>query len=528
MMSPVAERERLAAQLRARAQPGANGDDDRIIAYALEYGSKSLSDADALDLARRRLGITSNGAAPNGRTGPGAPRWPEPAAATAYHGIAGEVVRTIEPHSEADPHALLGQFLGAFGSAVGRSAGFEAESSFHATNTYWLIVGETSKGRKGSSFAQARRPVELADETWRERVVSGLSSGEGLVYAVRDPVEQRRKARKNEEPDPDGYLTEITDEGESDKRCLAFESEFASVLRVMRRDGSTLSTVIRQAWESGELRTLTRNSPLHANGAHVSIVGHIVAEELRRELLTTDAASGFANRFLFVCARRSKLLPEGGSLTDADWAPILPDLEASFRFARDSRGVLRRDDEARRIWAEVYPRLSAGEPGLYGAVTSRAEAQVMRLSVIYAILDRSPRIGRAHLEAALALWRYCADSARYVFGASLGDEDADLILAGLREAGHSGLDRTAIRDLFGRHKPASQVERALGALAGLGLAFRGERATGGRSAEVWYAEGFACDESDESDRSPPSEAPSVASVASVATRPEEDREGGRG
>ena len=63
------------------------------------------------------------------------------------------------------------------------------------------------------------------------------------------------------------------------------------------------------------------------------------------------------------------------------------------------------------MWRAIYSKLSAKPPGLLGAATARAEAQVVRLSLIYALLDRAAAIGTEHLTAALALWRYCADSA---------------------------------------------------------------------------------------------------------------------
>ena len=47
--------------------------------------------------------------------------WPEPMQETAFHGLAGEIVREIEPHSEADPAAILAQFLAGVGNAVGRA-----------------------------------------------------------------------------------------------------------------------------------------------------------------------------------------------------------------------------------------------------------------------------------------------------------------------------------------------------------------------------------------------------------------------
>lgn len=427
--------------------------------------------------------------------------WPEPIGEAAFHGITGQVVRKIDPHTEADRAAILIQFLAAVGSAIGRGAGFKAEASFHATNLYVLVVGETSKGRKGSSWQQARRPVELADPTWEDRIVSGISSGEGLIHVVRDPVEKRRKAKKAErdQADEDGYLIEVEDEGESDKRALAYESEFASVLRVMRRDGSTTGMVIRQAWESGDLHTLTRSNPLSASNTHVSIVGHIVQEELRRELTRTDAASGFGNRFLFVCARRSKSLPEGGSLTDDDWSEVVPALRDAIRFGHVT-GLQERNAEARQLWAEVYDRLSEGAPGLYGAITSRAEAQVMRLAVVYSVLDLAPEIRVDHLRAALAVWEYCEASAKYIFGDALGDPTADAILALLRSC-PAGMTRTAISDSLGRHRTATELDIALGTLAKRGLARSVLVPSGGRPAECWHA----CAKSEESEESEPTE-----------------------
>ena len=77
----------------------------------------------------------------------------------------------------------------------------------------------------------------------------------------------------------------------------AFESEFASVLRVSGRDGNTLSPVMRNAWDSGNLRILTKNNPVQASEAHISIIGHITRDELLRYMDNTEAANGFANRF---------------------------------------------------------------------------------------------------------------------------------------------------------------------------------------------------------------------------------------
>jgi hypothetical protein len=274
------------------------------------------------------------------------------------------------------------------------------------------------------------------------------------------------------------------DPGVSDKRLLAFAPEMASLLRVMARDGNTLSPILREAWDTGTLRTLTKNAPAQATGAHIAILAHIGRDELRVTLDRTDAGNGFGNRFLWLAVRRSQCLPDGGR--PVDLAPIVVRIGDALTFARRT-GELRRDGEASELWTGVYRELSDGQPGLYGAVTSRAEAQVLRLSLVYALLDLSDSIRLPHLEAALALWGYCADSARYVFGDAIGEPIADAILRTLRANGDKGLTRTEIRDLFDRHRKSEEVDRSLSKLERLGRARSEMEQTGGRPVERWYA-----------------------------------------
>jgi DNA-binding transcriptional ArsR family regulator len=136
-------------------------------------------------------------------------------------------------------------------------------------------------------------------------------------------------------------------------------------------------------------------------------------------------------------------------------------------------------------WAAVYPTLSEGRPGLLGAVTARAEAQTIRLAMLYALLDSSPTIRLDHLRAALAAWQYCEDSARFIFGDTLGDPTADEILRLLRGA-ERGLARTDIAEHFKRHKSSTEIGRALAVLRSLGLVRSERHGTSGRTAEVWF------------------------------------------
>lgn len=386
---------------------------------------------------------------------------------TAFHGLAGDIIMTLEPHTESDSAAMLIQLLVGFGNIIGRKAHFKVEAARHFLNLFAVIVGASAKGRKGTSWNMIFDLFFRVVEDWaRNCIQSGLSSGEGLIWAVRDAIEAQRAI--TEKGRVKGYENVITDKGISDKRLLIQESEFALVLKVLSREGNTLSAIIRDAWDKGNLRVLTKNNSARATDAHISIVAHITKDELRRNLEETETANGFANRFLWICAKRSKYLPEGGNLEPGELNDLVMRLKGAIDFANNI-GEMRRDDDARALWFEVYPKLSDGNGGLFGAVTSRAEAQVTRLSCLYALLDESPTVKREHLEAALALWKYCEDSARYIFGEVTGDKTADAILEALRETSEHGLSRTEISSLFGRNVKAANLNRALQTLIERGL-----------------------------------------------------------
>lgn len=407
--------------------------------------------------------------------------WPEPLANEAFHGLAGDIVKAIEPHTEADPAALLFSFLLLYGNIIGRNAYFLAEADRHYMNLFVSLVGATAKGRKGTSFGQIKRLFEAVDENWaRTRITQGLSSGEGLIWAVRDEQKTVKTNKSGEQEEI------VLVDGIEDKRLTVVEQEFASAIRVLKREGNTLSAIVRKAWDDGNLNVLTKNAQATATGAHISILAHITKDELLRYLDSNEAANGFGNRFLWVCVRRSKCLPEGGKIHEVDFTDILRRLKQTVDFGKRT-GEMRRDPEARELWAEVYPELSEGKPGMFGSMTARAEAQVLRLSCIYALLDLSNIVRVEHLKAALACWEYCEQSARFIFGEALGDPVADQILEALNQT-PQGLTRTEIRDLFQRNQSAKRIAIALENLLAANLVRREKvESERGRPAEKWFA-----------------------------------------
>jgi len=149
-----------------------------------------------------------------------ADNWPAPPSDDVFHGLAGELVTLVEPHTEADSVGLLLQFLVGFGNVISRSAHFAAESDRHFGNLFMILVGNTSKGRKGSAWRHVLRLLRMVDERWATNGIGGgLSSGEGLIWQVRDPIEEQQTIK--EKGRVVSYDMVTTDPGVSDKRSDA-------------------------------------------------------------------------------------------------------------------------------------------------------------------------------------------------------------------------------------------------------------------------------------------------------------------
>lgn len=404
--------------------------------------------------------------------------WPAPLEDAAFHGPLGTVVRGIEPHSEADVAALLAHALAIAGAYVGPRVHARAGDMPHPPRFFGAIVGDTSKGRKGTSAAPFR--ASMTDADYPVRIASGLSSAEGLVHQVRDCVE-KWNAKKQ--------AYEIVDPGINDKRLVIIEGELATLLRRMEREGNAISATLRDVWDTGNLETLVKQNPTRATGAHINVVAHITFEELREYLHPTEVSSGFANRFLWFAAKRSKFLPRGGNAPQAVLVAYATALDRAREWIlAESIGELDWSADAGAQWDVGYPELSAGVMGLYGQATQRAEAQVLRLAVLYAALDCSTTLELAHLEAGLAVWRYCNDSARWIFGARTGNPTADTIIAALRANGE--MTRSDISNLFHRNTRADKIGEGLGLLLKHQLAAMDRRGGGafiGRPTEYWRA-----------------------------------------
>lgn len=387
----------------------------------------------------------------------------------ALAGLAGDVVRALEPHTEADPAALLVNTLVQFGAMVGSGASTRVGAALHVPALFAAIVGRTSRSRKGTADAEVSALMESVEDGWhRLHRVGGFGSGEAFIEHCAD------------------------NPGES---VLMVEAEFARLLAVASREGSSASSVLRAAWDHRPMDYRIRKKKYEAPAAPVALLAHITADELRDRrhgIRMNDVMNGFGNRVLWAYADRRKVLANPTSLEGS----IRNELVGRLFFALDSArnaGELHRTDEARGLWSDLYGRLAADDPsGTIGAVTGRAEAQLTRLSLVYALLDGSSTIDSQHIEAAWEVWRYCRWSAQHIWvGSGTGDPDLDRIESVLA-AGEELTARELDRMFLGHRSTAELREKAIEA----GIAVEVKEATPGRPRTLLRA----ADKADKADK----------------------------
>lgn len=336
------------------------------------------------------------------------------------HGLMGEFVKTVSPLTEATDPCLLAHLIAAVSARIGPKVyvwgGDRQPPRFNVA-----VVGPTASGRKGTGFVPIRELMRQADpEFWKNQPVKGLSSGEGLIGKLSSLSD-------------DGVVASLVGKKKSSrqyKNLMVLEPEFSKVLMQTKRDGNILSQIIREAYDSGDLSVLTKES-LRVTGAHIVIVGHITPQELKKRLSAVEMANGFGNRFLWIYTDSTKSLPNS--------RPIPPKVLSSFarRFrevfaftdSHDKQAEFPMDRETQERWAEEYKELCKPKSGFVGELTARGSTHVLRLSLLYALVDRSEVISLPHLEAALAVWRYSEDSVRSLFGGSTGDALEDRLYA---------------------------------------------------------------------------------------------------
>jgi hypothetical protein len=388
--------------------------------------------------------------------------FPTPMDSQAFYGIVGEIIKIIEPEAESCREAILSQFLVAFGNIIGRGP-HKIQSAPHHLNEFCVLTGVTSFGRKGTAWYAIENLLGCLDQSWlADRIRDGFPSGESIIHAIRDSRTIRTKKG------------EINDSGVTDKRLLIVEEEFSQFLTTAARPGNTLSSMTRKAWDAKMyLHNEGKTSPEKATGPHISLIGHVTRNELLRVIQAIENQNGFSNRILWIATYRREIIPEPRPINwKRDHQDIVNRLTTIIgTFGSREKTELQWSKDGSAAWARFYRSSKDSGTGILGSIMARSMAHVLRLTMIYTILDRSTLMERKHLDAAIAFWEYCVRSARWIFRENTGNKLADRIFWKLRRR-PAGLTREEIvTDVCSKNYSKTVIDQALSELATADLAF---------------------------------------------------------
>ncbi|ABB74234.1 putative DNA primase/helicase [Nitrosospira multiformis ATCC 25196] len=402
-----------------------------------------------------------------------------------------DIVEVACANSEAHWVAVAANAVAYFSAMTGRALFQSIGDAVIHCRPFPLIVGKSGKARKGTAESTVRKIFRRANALINEQReveeslrchTGGLSTGEGIAWAIRDPIEADEKGRGG-------------DPGVTDKRLLAIESEFDNVLSQLRRDNNTLSATIRNLFDGRDIEPLTKTNPTRATRPHVSILGHITSHELREKATANDVANGLLNRFMILHVYRPKLValplptPEAKieelaqRVTDAIMGVTHGNLHD------DNLYEVTFSDAARDLWVEQYETITRDREGKAGSLLARSEMYARMLAMVFAAMDKRLIIEPRDLHAAIAWVEYWNSSVTYVFNcrddeSGLDPFEAEVLVIVTR---NPGITLTNLR----KHWPNSrrkQVDNALKTLLNLAppLIEQEQEQTGGRPATRYF------------------------------------------
>lgn len=382
-----------------------------------------------------------------------------------FYGLAGEVGLEAAQGTEVNPVAAMGYYMTMLSAAVGRDLYLSVGNTFHHCRLFMCHVGRTSRGRKGDAQGAGKRIRGAIDNVGDElghHHSGGLSSREGLAGAIQDSKGEDHAS------------------GTDDKRLFVVESEFSNTLSQGGREGNTLTAALRDAWDGSDIKPLVKHSPTHCTAPHVAIWANITPRELKAMMTERDVSNGFLNRFLFVWAERTGLVPIPQRMSDA----LVKALAArTLRVVRWARGNYPASQNSRRmvlspaaetLYKRMYPKLcESNAPERVATLLERAAPYTLRLAMLFAITDETQEIDVKHLQAALAWIAYCSESVTYIFATEEDQAEhrklskaSDDLLDWLQSQPKRRGSRTAVMsECFKGHMSKSRLDELLRTLA---------------------------------------------------------------
>lgn len=339
-------------------------------------------------------------------------QFPAPPDRLAFGGLVGEVVAELARGTDASEAGMLGALLAFMGALYPATGHFGRQQS---TAIFVGLVGPSTEGRKGTAMERAEMAMAqaLGASTIANLMFDGVNSGEGLVSTL-----ESRQARFRNEP--------VTG--------IMYEEEFATLLAAQSRDNSTLDPRMRAAWDGKVLSNRKQSTQQSIEPPYwVSALVAITPKELRAKSPTGAFTSGSFNRWLWLPVIRR----------DVDVLDTPPDipyelrtrLSDAYHSAQQERPFLRHTPDAQRLLFDYSTHLAHSVVGMERDLSARLVPIALRVALIHAMVEGQRQVTLDHVRRGIALAEYARSGIGFIFGMTVGDPLATLLLRKLMEEG---------------------------------------------------------------------------------------------
>lgn len=383
-----------------------------------------------------------------------------------FYGLLGRFARQAAEGTEVNPVAAMAAAMTWLSGSMGRNPVIHVGNDWHRLNLFAKHVGRSSRGGKNMALGLLKDVIKVIGKLPDGAALcpqmhsGGLSSREGLAWLIHDGYKQGKEE----------FLPI------ADKRLFVVETEFANVLAQGKRDNNTLSTALRDAWDGGSIKPAVKGCRVWATRTHIALYGCITPGELRSRMASNDLSNGFANRFMIFWAERQGCIPFPQRARDEVADGFAQEFGKIIRHglggypSETSPRVLRMSKQGAGLYADCYREFRQPHPAgeLITGLLERRAPMLLRISGLFAMTDLQDEICRKHIEAAKCWMDYYTGSVAMIFAPTVDaeaeahrNEDAEKLLAWLRDRGGWQARTAIIKVCFSGHLPADAINTAL-------------------------------------------------------------------
>lgn len=371
----------------------------------------------------------------------------------------GRWAEKLAPFTEGATVGVMTTLMAVFSGYVGPEVRVTMGTSTMPLSVWFVLVGQTGKGRKGRTWVVSQPVIKSAFKTWAaHNILAGVpATGLGLANAL---------------------------EEHGDSPLFLLEVEGDAFIDAARKDVK-VGTYLRKAWDGDEITHKTSQSDIKIENPHVGFVMHVQPTNWAKICGSRDASGGTFNRFAPVWVEKSKTVPLFGGPDGTEvQESIAKEMRVQATNAREgistvrlTEGLAERFETHHRT---VTESLTDGSEEL-AQMAERALAYLVRFSGLFAIADGRDEITESDLDSALDLVRYMVDSVRYVIPQAGGTSLASKIDTAVTTFGE--LTSSELFDIIGRNVKQREILDALVSLPHIEVT-RGQ-STGGRPPTIY-------------------------------------------